>query len=181
MDKIKLYLDFDGVILDTMNVAKNMLEEFYVGDDQNIIRKFFKDLDWYELLRITDEINNSFDNINKLVVSNLFDIEILTHVNSLKEGQEKINYLNEKLPGVNVIITPIDIAKCDKVNPLNAVLVDDYSKNLLLWQEKGGIAIKFSLKDKQYDFITISSLEQILDIYEPIKKQIKVKNKILKL
>ena len=97
MDKIKLYLDFDGVILDSMNVAKNMLEEFYVGDDQNIIRKFFKDLDWYELLRITDEINNSFDNINKLVVSNLFDIEILTHVNSLKEGQEKINYLKRLL------------------------------------------------------------------------------------
>jgi hypothetical protein len=44
-------------------------------------------------------------------------------------------------------------------------LVDDYSNNLKLWQEKGWIAIRFSDNNKQSDdFVTITKLDQILNI-----------------
>ena len=85
-NKIKLYLDFDGVILDTMNVTKKMMEDLNIPDDQEIIKEFYKNIDWYKLLRSTPEINDSFNNINLLLNSGLYDIEILTHVNSKEEG-----------------------------------------------------------------------------------------------
>ena len=90
-NKIKLYLVFDGVILDTMNVTIRMMEDLNIPDDQEIIREFYKNIDWYKLLRSTPEINDSFNNINLLLNSGLYDIEILTHVNSKEEGIEKIN------------------------------------------------------------------------------------------
>lgn len=177
-NKIKLYLDFDGVILDTMNVAIKMMKDLNIPDDQNIIREFYKNIDWYKLLRSTPEINDSFNNINLLLNSRLYDIEILTHVNSKEEGIEKINYLSEILPNINVIPTPIEIAKCNMVNPLNSVLVDDYSKNLILWKNEDGIPIKFS-NEVDSRFITINNLKKLLELHEILKAKINLKKKLL--
>lgn len=177
-NKIKLYLDFDGVILDTMNVAQKMMRELNIPNDQKVIREFYKNIDWYKLLRNTPEINDSFNNINLLLNSGLYDIEILTHVNSENEAVEKINYLSNIIPNINVIPTPIEIAKCNMVNPLNSVLVDDYSKNLILWKDEDGIPIKFSNEiDKR--FITINNLKKLLELHEILNAKINLKRKLL--
>lgn len=177
-NKIKLYLDFDGVILDTINETLKMMDELNIPDDQNVIREFYKNIDWYKLLRNTPEINDSFNNINLLLNSGLYDIEILTHVNSENEAVEKINYLSNIIPNINVIPTPIEIAKCNMVNPVNSVLVDDYSKNLILWNNENGISIKFSDEiDKR--FITINNLKKLLELHEILDTKINLQKKLL--
>lgn len=177
-NKIKLYLDFDGVILDTMNVAQKMMRELNIPNDQKVIREFYKNIDWYKLLRNTPEINDSFNNINLLLNSGLYDIEILTHVNSENEAVEKINYLSNIIPNINVIPTPIEIAKCNMVNPTNSVLVDDYSKNLILWKDEDGIPIKFS-NEIDSRFITINNLKKLLELHEILNAKINLKRKLL--
>ena len=46
-------------------------------------------------------------------------------------------------------------------------------ENLKLWNEKGGIPVKFSDKGKVYDFMTISSLDMLISKYNEIVKLIK--------
>ena len=46
----------------------------------------------------------------------------------------------------------------------DSILIDDYAGNLQEWQEKGGIAIRFSEKMHGKGFIVIDKLDKILDI-----------------
>ena len=164
MEKIKLYLDFDGVIMDTIRLTYKMLDEKNL-QTQDEIRAFFRNIDWNNLLQVAPVLNDSINCIKKIIISGKFDVTILTHVNSKQEGIEKINFIEERIKGLEVIPCPKEIEKCDYVNPLDCILVDDYSNNLKLWQEKGGIAIKFSDNNKQSDdFVTITKLDQILNI-----------------
>ena len=48
-----------------------------------------------------------------------------------------------------------------------AILVDDYSGNLIDWEASGGIGIKFTKeKESNCKFKNITSLEEILDIFD---------------
>lgn len=175
--KIKLYLDFDGVILDTINVTNKMREELGLKEYKEI-REFYRTINWNKLIKETNQINNSISNIRKLIESNLYDIEILTHVNSEHEAKEKIKYLSNIFPNLKITPVPKIIEKCEVVNPLNSILVDDYSKNLLLWEINGGIAIKFTQEDEEdKDYITINSLEDLLYLYNNLYPLIDIKYK----
>ena len=79
--KMKLYLDFDGVILDTINVTFRQIEQLNIVDEEKK-QEFYRNIDWNTLLKETSQINNSIENIKKIIDSNLYDVEILTHVNS---------------------------------------------------------------------------------------------------
>ena len=166
--KINLYIDFDGVILDTMDVACNI---YYKGKPHTGYppRSYFKNLNWEELLNNCHEINNSINNIHKLINSNLFNVRILTHVVCENEKKAKIKYLNKKIPELEVVPVIIEHNKCDVVNAKNSILVDDYSKNLELWEKVGGIPIKFSNKNKKYSYITINSLDHLIDIFPELE------------
>ena len=48
---------------------------------------------------------------------------------------------------------------------VGAILVDDYSGNLKLWKEAGGIAVKFSKVKEESEYINITSLEELLEIF----------------
>lgn len=171
---IKLYLDFDGVILNTIDVTYEDMKKNNIVTKEEV-REYYKYLDWDILINEkSKEINNSIDNIKELINSNLFDISILTHVISKEEGIAKKKFINNKLGNIIKVI-PVDktINKCDAVNPKNAILVDDYIINLDLWYKKGGIPIKFSDNNKKYKYITIKTLLEVLDYYEYIKEQIK--------
>ena len=113
--------------------------------------------------------------ITKIIDSNLYDAEILTHINSKEEGFEKNVFLKKHFPDIQVIPTPKSVNKCDMVNPFNCVLVDDFLGNLELWNAAGGISVKFSDSGKKGEFITITSLADLLipGIYFQIKSQIK--------
>ena len=69
----KLYLDCDGVILDTINKSYKMLKERGLTDEGEVA-KFYNDINWTDLIKKSGQINNSINKIKEL--SNYFDIEI---------------------------------------------------------------------------------------------------------
>lgn len=170
---VDLYIDFDGVILDTMTDAYKEYEEYKRSDDISS-REYFEKLDWNTLLQESDQINNSIDNIKMLMDSGLYNVSVLTHVVCEAEIVAKVKFLGEKIPGLNVITVDKRNNKCDVVNCANAVLVDDYMENLELWAARGGIAIKFSDKNKRRQFMTIDSLDDLIDKYDDIISLIKM-------
>ena len=175
--KIKLYLDFDGVILDTINVTFRRLKELNITEEEDI-QAFYRSVDWKKLLKETKEINNSLANIQKIIVSGLYDVAILTHVNSELEGELKTEYINKMFEGIKVFYVFKQIEKCDFVDPVGAILIDDYLPNLDGWYEKGGIPIKFSDNGKVCKYPSISSLDEIIPMYDDIKKKIKLRQVI---
>ena len=58
---MKVYLDFDGVILDTDSV----LDKDYSKTKKVDRKEFIKNYDWDELLKKSEIIANSLDNIKK--------------------------------------------------------------------------------------------------------------------
>ena len=68
---MKIYIDFDGVILDTDTTIDNIIR------DKNIDKKeYIRNCDWDSLLNNTDVINNS---INYLRESKL-DVNLLSKI-----------------------------------------------------------------------------------------------------
>lgn len=157
----KLYLDCDGVILDTINMTYKMIREKGLRKRSDI-ENFYRKLSWDTLIIEAGEINNSIKKIKELIKH--FNVEILTHVNSDGEVIAKLKYFKEVLPTVNVITVPKKINKADFVDPKGAILVDDYLPNLKYWYEKGGIPIKFSDSGKECKYEVITDLLELLTI-----------------
>lgn len=159
----KLYLDCDGVILDTIDATYKIIREKNLTD-HNEIEDFYRKLNWDILIIEAGEIDNSIQKIKELIKH--FDVEILTHINSDGEVIAKVNYFKEVLPTVNVITVPKEIKKADFVDPKEAILVDDYLPNLEYWYEKGGVPIKFSNSGKECKYEVITDLLDLLKIYK---------------
>lgn len=167
----KLYLDCDGVILDT--VSKGVYDKLkklgiVTAHDTSL---YFSKLNWDEYIGECGQIDNAIDKIKELC--NYFDIEILTHVNSDNEGYSKIKYFGEMLPDVKVNVVPKRIPKADFINPMGAILVDDFIPNLDYWSSKGGISIKFSDSGKECDYITITDLLDLMKVNFKIRCKVK--------
>ena len=162
----QLYIDFDGVILDTMTKSYKVLEEKNIDiKDKEKVIEFFKDLDWEKLIEETDVINDSINEIKKICASKKFNVYILTHINSTNEMIAKINYLHKNLPLVTVVSVPKQIPKTEVVNPSAAILIDDYSGNIKEWQEKLGIGIKFVKEKENGDYPEITHLSEVIDMF----------------
>lgn len=162
----QLYIDFDGVILDTMSKTYKVLEESGIDkNDYDKVTEYFRNLDWKKLIEETDVINDSINEIKKICASKKFNVYILTHVNSTNEMVEKIKYLHKVLPQVTVVSVPKEIPKTDVVNPSAAILIDDYSGNIKEWQKKLGIGIKFVKEPENGDFPEISHLSEVIDMF----------------
>ena len=160
-----LYIDFDGVVLDTITVSYELLEQASINkDDVERIREFYKKLDWQKILEETPIINDSINGIKKIIDSSKYDVSILTHVLSLEEAEEKIKFIRKYLPSITIIPCPRNIKKSDIVNAKDAILIDDYSGNLNEWKASGGIPIRFSVTMDDKGFICIDKLEKILDL-----------------
>lgn len=166
----KLYLDCDGVILDTINMSYKMIKEKGITKSEEIDH-FYQNLSWEQLIIEAGEINNSITKIKKLM--EVFDVEILTHINSNGEIIAKLNYFKEVLPGIKVITVPKETKKADAVDPEGNILVDDYLPNLEYWEEKGGIPIKFSDSGKECKYQSITNLLELLELNLKNKSRIK--------
>lgn len=163
---INLYIDFDGVILDTIPILDKILEEEGLLDGpQDKISKFLSTLDWEELLKADLILNDSIECIKKIKDSNKFNLVILTHVNSVEESVAKINYIRQYFNDITVIPCPKAISKTKIVQTKDAILVDDYHVNLIEWEEEGGIGIRFSTKLSSKGFKVIDKLDQIIDMF----------------
>lgn len=166
----KLYLDCDGVILDTINKSYQMLKEEGITTEPEV-RKFYSNICWKTLIKESGEIDDSIAKIKEL--NKYFNIEILTHVNSTKEEIVKKNYFKNELPGINVIAVPREIRKADFVEAKNNILVDDFSENLDYWKEKGGISVKFSNIKENCDYDVITNLLELINLFENNKIEVK--------
>ena len=93
----QLYIDFDGVILDTMTKSYDELKKENIDiKDQEKVMEFFRNTDWKKLIDETEQINDSINEIKKICASKKFNVYILTHVNSTNEMIAKIKYLHKK-------------------------------------------------------------------------------------
>ncbi len=159
-----LYIDFDGVIADTIKPTYEMMKCMGINlDDRDKVIEFYKQLNWYKLLETTEEINCAFKNIQKIRESKIYkNIFILTTVNSIEEMIAKSIFVRKRDRYISLISVPRGVDKNVIVNAENSVLIDDYSKNLILWQQSNGISIKFSdSEDKR--FLTIYNLSDVVD------------------
>ena len=157
----KLYLDCDGVILDTISKSYKMLQEKKLTTEKEV-REFYSSICWETLIIESGEIDNSINKIKEL--KKYYDIEILTHINSENEIKAKLKYFSDILPDINVITVPKEIKKADFVDPKDAILVDDYLPNLEYWNEKGGIPVKFSDTGKKCAFTVITDLLELINL-----------------
>lgn len=160
-----LYIDFDGVIMNTIEITyQDMIDKNINQDNQKEVRDYYKNLDWKELLRNSKVINDGINCMNKIIESERFEVFILTHINSLHEAVEKIKFIRKYFKGITIIPVPRELSKTEMVHVEDSILIDDYAGNLKEWQEKGGIAIRFSEKLHGKGFIVIDKLDKILDI-----------------
>ena len=147
---INLYIDFDGVILNTIELAEEMMrEQNIVYSNIEAVDEFYSNLNWTELLSRTRIINDGIESIQRIIDSNKFDVAILTKINSLHEAIEKIEYIRQYFK---------DITK-------NSILIDDTDTNLEEWHNEGGISIKFSENLTAYEFKTINKLDEIIGMF----------------
>ena len=131
---IYLYLDFDGVILDTITISNNYLKDNNITKEEDI-HNYFENLDWRDLMSRSSIINNAIDNIWKLYESRLFKIGIITHYNSIQEIMLKDKFITDNLPN-DIVVHYVHHSnkKNSKVDAYNAVLdiLTDEAKDYLI-------------------------------------------------
>ncbi len=164
-----LYIDFDGVIMNTIEISYSELKKIGLDDkdpkDQKAVRKYYAELDWNILLNEKASIiNDAMNCIQQILDSKLYEVTILSHVNSLQEAIEKVKYIRKYFRDITVIPVPREISKTEMVHTEGDILVDDYVGNLQEWKDAGGIGIKFSTKLNGKGFVVIDKLDQLLDI-----------------
>ena len=161
---INLYIDFDGVIMNTIEVGYQEIKNsgFEINDESCI--NYYSNLDWKEFLnKKCKPINNSLECIQKIIDSNMFNVNILSHINSLDEAIEKIKYIRKYFKDITFIPVPKKISKTKMVHTEQSILIDDYSGNLREWESAGGIGIRFSEKLNGKSFYVIDHLDQVID------------------
>ncbi len=162
----QLYIDVDGVILDTMSKTYDELEKQGIDkNEQEKVMEYFRKVDWEKLIEETEQINDSINEIKKICASKKFNVYILTHINSTKEMIAKIKYLHNVLPQVTIVSVPKQIPKTEVVNASAAILIDDYSGNIKEWQKKLGIGIKFVKEKENGDYPEITHLSEVIDMF----------------
>ncbi|MGM9877733.1 MAG: hypothetical protein ACI33S_03695 [Bacilli bacterium] len=163
----RLYIDFDGVVMDSIPLLYAALEASGADfSNEAERRRFFSTYDFDLVINDDNILNDSIECINKLIESKMFEISFLTHVNSLQEGISKINYLREKFKNITIIIVPKEISKTKMVHSQGAILVDDYSGNLKEWENTGGIAVRFSKELESKGYKVINRLDQLIDMFK---------------
>lgn len=170
---IRLFIDFDGVILDTIPKLYSLVElEGIDIRNEEKTRNFFECVDFSQIVNDENILNDSINCIKRLIDSKLFEISILTHVNSLNEGCVKIEYIRNYFKDITIIIVPKSVSKTKMVHSKNAILIDDYSGNLIEWEKAEGIAVRFNKTLESRGFLVINSLDDIIPIAQKLKEEI---------
>lgn len=158
----ELYIDFDGVILDTIPHLYQAADE--AGRERSD-SKFYETFDFKKILKDENILNDSINCIQKIIDSKKFNISILTHINSLQEGIDKVEYLRKFFKDITIILVPKKISKTKMIHTKGAILIDDYAENLREWESEGGISVRFSQKRNGKGFLVVDKLDQIIDMF----------------
>lgn len=163
---INLYIDFDGVILNTIELAEEMMRKNNITySNIEAVDEFYTNLNWNYLLSKTRIINDGIESIQRIIDSNKFDVAILTKINSLHEAIEKIEYIRQYFKDITIIPVPQKISKTKMVHTKGSILIDDTDTNLEEWHKEGGISIKFSENLTAYEFKTINKLDEVINMF----------------
>lgn len=161
-----LYIDFDGVICNTIEITYKMLDEANINkSDGQKVTNFYESLDWEHVLEKCEIINDAMENIKKIMSSGKFNVAILTHVNSMNEIIQKVKFIRKYLRDVTIIPVPKEISKTRMINARFSILVDDYPVNLDEWKEAGGIGVRFDLDMDGKGFLVIDHLDELLKLF----------------
>ena len=141
-----LYIDFDGVLFDTVKVAFQEMERLGVDtSNQEEITEYFKNVDWKNLIEEAGVLNDSIKKLEILIKSNEFErVEIATHRCSYNEGVVKTDDLRSRIPDLKITTIPKKIEKHYALKAENNILIDDAEYKILSWINDGGIGILFS-------------------------------------
>ena len=102
-----LYIDFDGVIMNTIDITYNdMIKKGINQDSQEEVRNYYANLNWSKLLEEAEIINDGINAINNIISCNKYNVSILSHVNSLHEAVEKIKFLRKFFKDMTIIPLP---------------------------------------------------------------------------
>lgn len=150
MNKDCIYIDLDGVILDS---EERMLERkeklgFHNHKSKKEFEEFFNYTnlhpeEWDYIIREASSINNATEIIRELE-SLKKKIAILTKIHTLYEMRVKVEDLrtNRKI-NCPVYFVPPGVKKHNIIIPNGHLLVDDSEKNIKLWKENGGKGLIF--------------------------------------
>ena len=162
-----LYIDFDGVIMDTIPVLNKAIEDKGVSiKNDKEVQKIIADFDFKTILIDENIIADAFGAIRELIKSGKYNVSILTHINSLQEGIDKTRFVRRFLRDITMILVPKQISKTQMVRSKDAILVDDYPGNLEEWESHGGIGVKFTDNLKPKDYIRINDLRCLLSMFD---------------
>ena len=144
MDDKTIYIDFDGVIVD----SQKKIDYFFSLFGNKITAEwnnFLANLNWkVDVLSECKEINNSLTILKELYKMKR-DVYILSRVFSLNEAKDKIEYLRDNGVYTDFITSPGRIEKTNVIIPnQNKILIDDSSSNIRNWIDNNGKGIYFT-------------------------------------
>lgn len=163
MEKKNLYIDFDGVILDTITPLYKDYKNQNITKEKRL--EFYVNYPWDTIIDDKYIINDAINDIYAIIDSNKFNLAILTHVNSLNEAVLKVKYLRKYFKDITIIPVPKQISKTKMIHTKDSILIDDYAGNLREWREEDGISIRFNQEDDDKGFITIKNLREVIDMF----------------
>ena len=177
MKDVILYLDCDGVILDTIDTAYRLMQiEGLDITNRKTVDNYFISSDWNVLIYEAGILKNSIIKIKRIIDSNVFSsVKILTKISgNLEEEKIKRILFGKLLPNVEVIAVKIDDNKDEIVDPVNNILVEDSINNADRWNLAGGVGVYFVKENPDYSKDQIDDLSEVL---EPISVKRLLKRK----
>lgn len=146
-----LYIDFDGVILDTETLLFDTWRKIpnrHLLDDA-AKEEYIQTRDWEYIINNASIINDSVYYLKYMDPSTSC---ILTKINSLyNEGAAKIKWVRKNNIKQNIILVPFLFKKTDIVDAKGNTLIDDSLHNLDDWANNGGYPIFFDMDDDNID------------------------------
>lgn len=159
---IKLFLDMDGTIA-KFNSKRNALARF---DNE---KGFFLSLKPFKYIEL----------VNQMIIDNNIEIYVISASPNEQADNDKMAWLRTYLPNLsieNICFCRIGTNKAKEIKRQlnididnNCYLLDDYTKNLIEWNNCNGIGIKrlTSLADnstKQWKGLAIKSLRELITL-----------------
>ena len=178
MEKPILYCDCDGVLLNTIEIAFQIMRDvgYNVTNRRDVDLFFKRKIDWNEVFDKATFINNSIEKLKYIKEKNIFkDVIILTKLSGgYDEERLKRSLFYEALPNIRVITLQYGLIKGLVVNAKNNILVDDEIGNCKSWEENGGTAILFSPYMRNLEDNIINDLFDIKNT-SSVKKMLKTR------
>ena len=146
-----IYIDFDGVILDTEGLLLSDWKKFpnYYKSNGIDLVKYLENANWNYIINNSNVINDSIYYLKNIDPKTSF---ILTKVRSTdNEGRAKVLWLRNNGVKQSVIMVPYSLNKCDIVDANNNILIDDSLRNLRSWQMNNGYPILFDKNNDNID------------------------------